>query len=897
MSSQAKPLILVDGSSYLYRAFHALPALMNSKGFPTGAIYGMINMLKRLLNDYHPEILAVVFDAKGRTFRDDLYAEYKATRSAMPDELSQQIAPLHKMIAALGLPLVMVEGVEADDVIGTIAKEASRAGFSVLISTSDKDFAQLVTSQITLVNTMTNTELNPDTVRDKFGVPPETIIDYLILVGDTSDNIPGVPKVGPKTAAKWLQHYGSLENIIAHAHEISGKVGENLRVAITQFSWVRDLVTIKTDIPLQLTLSDLKIKQSDTKNLINYYKEMEFKAWLAELLKEKTEDTINQNEFYTIINNKHLFTEFSKELMLVDIFSLQVLTSDEVYMDASIIGLSVAINAEKAVYIPFLHHYPDCPSQLDKRIILSELKPLLENKNIKKLTYDSKFLKKIFANEGIDLQGIDYDILLESYILDSTPTAHSLHSLALKYLGIRINEYAELAGKGSKQQPCSAIDIKKAAFYAAETTVTIFKLHEVLWHHLQEISAASLLNTIEMPLFPVLTTMERAGVLIDAKKLKTQEKAWAARLQVLEEEAFLTAGKSFNLNSPKQLQIILFEELKLPVLQKTPTGQPSTADAVLQELALDFAMPHLIIEYRSLSKLMSTYTTRLIEQINTKTGRVHTTYHQTGTSTGRLSSSDPNLQNIPIRTEEGRRIRQAFIAQSGFKILSADYSQIELRLMAHISKDPQLLQAFQRGLDIHTATAAEVAGIPLDQVTPEMRRNAKAINFGLLYGMSAFGLTRQLGIDRQAAQNYIDLYFSRYPKVKAYMDNTRLTAKEYGYVETLFGRRLYIPDINASQIPRQKAAERAAINAPLQGTAAEIIKLAMIKIHAWIVENNIPANMIMQVHDELVFEVRNDVIAAVQKKVSELMTTIIQLEVPIEVSVGLGDNWDDASKH
>lgn len=857
-SAQKKPLILVDGSSYLYRAFHAMPALVNSKGEPTGAAYGVINMLKRLLADYQPEHIAVVFDAKGRTFRDDLYSEYKATRKEMPPELAQQIEPIHQIIRAMGLPLIMIEGVEADDVIGTLAKQAAKKGIDSVISTGDKDLAQLVDQHITLINTMTNTTMNPQGVQEKFGVPPERIIDYLTLVGDTSDNIPGVPQVGPKTAVKWLQEYGTLDNIIANASKITGKVGEKFRAFIEQIPLTKALVTIKCDVALSIDDQALVIKPRNNPLLIELFKKMEFKSWLSELL--------NATETKAAVNEKATsLTEWLPHLKQKKQIALAIETSNTSYMSAALIGISLAIEPGRTFYINFV-------TAEGSELVL--LKTILEDKEIKKVGHNLKHIIEILANEGINLEGTYKDVMLESYILDSSGNNHNdVHSLALKYLGIKTDAPEELAS-------------------------IILQLDEALWPRIQQESGLKyVLETIETPLIPVLADIERTGVLINPDLLKQQEKELKIRLAELEKETFELAGEEFNLGSPKQLQEILFQKLNLPILQKTPTGQPSTADPVLQELALDFAIPKLIIEHRSLSKLMSTYTSRLVEQINPATKRIHTSYNQTGAATGRLSSSEPNLQNIPIRTHEGRRIRQAFIAAPGYMLVSADYSQIELRLMAHISEDPSLLKAFANNLDIHTATASEVWGVPLAEVSSDLRRQAKAINFGLIYGMSAFGLTRQLGIDRKSAQEYIDRYFARYPNVRAYMDNTRAQAKQHGYVETLWGRRLYLPEINASQIPRQKAAERAAINAPLQGSAADIIKLAMINVHHWLKEQPINARMIMQVHDELVFEVKESDVEAFKAPIRQLMGEVVSLKVPLLVSVGTGHNWDEASNH
>lgn len=898
MSPQSKPLVLVDGSSYLYRAFHALPALMNSKGFPTGAVYGMINMLKRLIADYQPEYMAVIFDTKGKTFREEIYSEYKATRQDMPSDLVKQIEPIHAIIRAMGIPLIAIDGVEADDVIGTLAEHATHNRIDSVVSTGDKDLAQLVNAHITLVNTMTNTKLNPESVKEKFGVPPERIVDYLTLVGDSSDNIPGVPQVGPKTAVKWLNEYDNLDNIISNAKNISGKVGENFRTFIPQLPLSKTLVTIKRDVPLPIKLEELHIKNADKNILIHFYKEMEFKNWLAELLNESKKETSNKPSQYEMITDESTLKKWIEQLNQVDSFAFDLEATSLDYMNAKLVGVSFAITPEKAAYIPFGHNYEKAPKQLEKNLVLTHLKPILENEKIKKIGQHIKFDIEILANSNINLKGGCFDTTLESYVLDSTGSNHNIDALALKYLGLSTISTIDLAGKGSKQLSFDHIDMQKMSVYSSENASVNLRLHQTLWPRINEQPGLKyIFENIEMPLVSVLSRIERNGVLVDPIKLETQGKELAKRLLELEKELFSITDTEFNINSPKQLQEILFNKLKLPVLQKTPTGQPSTADSVLQELALDFAIPKLIIEYRSLSKLMSTYTNRLVTQIDHLTGRIHTSYNQTGTATGRLSSSEPNLQNIPIRTVEGRKIRQAFIASPGNTLISADYSQIELRLMAHISEDPSLLNAFAKNLDIHKATAAEVGDVALDEVTADMRRNAKAVNFGLIYGMSAFGLTRQLGIDRKSAQDYINKYFARYPRVKMYMENTRVMAKEKGYVETLWGRRLYLPDINASQIPRQKAAERVAINAPLQGSAADIIKMAMIQIDQWLYEQKINAKMIMQVHDELVFEVAENEAEKIADGIRQHMTNVASLRVPLLVSIGIGDNWDEASAH
>jgi DNA polymerase-1 len=898
MPVTTKPLVLVDGSSYLYRAFHGLPPLMNSKNFPTGAVFGIVSMLKRLITDYHPDYVAVIFDAKGKTFRDDLYPAYKATRQEMPSDLIRQIEPIHAIIRALGFPIIMVDGVEADDVIGTLTTAASQEGWQVLVSTGDKDLAQLVNDKVTLINTMTNTLLAPAGVKEKFGVTPAQIVDYLTLVGDTSDNIPGVPQVGPKTAAKWLQQYETLDNLVKHANDITGKVGEKLRASISQLPLTKSLVSIKCDVELPLKFDDLKIQSIDKKLLIELFKDMEFKTWLSELLSETKTEVSDKPLPYEMITSENQFKEWLTLLRTAKQFAFDTETTSLEPLNAKLVGLSFAITPEKVAYLPLGHDYDGAPTQLGLNEVLEALKPIFENPQQQKIGQNIKYDMQVLANYHIKVQGVAFDTMLESYVLDSTGNRHDMDSLALKFLGLKTITFEEVAGKGSKQLTFNQVDIEKACAYAAEDAEVTLRLHQTLWPKVSaEAGLKSIFEKIEMPLVPVLADMERIGVLIDPAKLEAQGKELQKRLLELEAEVFTLAGVEFNMNSPKQLQEILFQKLKLPILQKTPTGQASTADAVLQELALDFAIPRLIIEYRSLSKLMTTYTNRLPEQIHPNTGRIHTTYNQTGTATGRLSSSEPNLQNIPIRSPEGRRIRQAFIAPPCYKLVSADYSQIELRLMAHISGDDSLLTAFANNLDIHKATAAEVWDTPLDEVTSDMRRDAKAINFGLIYGMSAFGLTRQLGIDRKSAQNYIDRYFARYPKVKAYMDNTRIQAKETGYVETVWGRRLYLPEIKSSQIPRQKAAERAAINAPLQGSAADIIKLAMIRIDDWLRTENINAKMIMQVHDELVFEVLSSEVETLSAKIRQHMSEVVNLSVPLLVSIGVGDNWDQASDH
>ena len=893
-------LILVDGSSYLYRAFHALPSLSTSSGQHTGAIYGVANMLRRLLKDYQPERMVVVFDAKGKTFRDDLYADYKANRPPMPDELRSQIELLHELVQAMGLPMLVVDGVEADDVIGTLAAQAAAAGMDTLISTGDKDMAQLVNGHVTLVNTMDNTTLDVPGVEEKFGIPPERIIDYLALVGDTSDNIPGVPKVGPKTAVKWLKQYGSLDEIIAHADEIKGKVGESLRASLDQLPLSRQLATIKCDVPLPGGPESFTVQAPEKGRLTKLVGDLEFRTWLSELLSSDeddapTGDDDNSDANYQIVQDREAFTAWLGRLQAAELFAFDTETTSLNYMQARVVGVSFAVEPGEAAYVPVAHGDPVGGKQLDRDWVLEQLRPLLEDPHKATLGQNLKYDRNVLLNYGITLRGMAFDTMLESYVLDSTASRHDMDSLALKYLNRKTIHYEDVAGKGAKQVSFDQVPIATAGPYAAEDADITLRLHQVLWPKLTaEPKLAALFRDIEMPLIPVLSDMERTGVLVDARMLARQSEELAARMQEIEQEAYAVAGEEFNLGSPKQIQAILFDKLGLPVLKKTPKGAPSTAEEVLAELALDYPLPRLILDYRSLSKLKSTYTDKLPKRIDPDTGRVHTSYHQAVASTGRLSSSDPNLQNIPVRTAEGRRIRQAFIAPTGYKILAADYSQIELRIMAHLSGDEGLLRAFAQGEDIHRATAAEVFGVPLGEVTGEQRRSAKAINFGLIYGMSAFGLARQLGIPRNAAQEYVDLYFERYPGVKAFMDRTRESARELGYVETVFGRRLYLPEINHRNGQRRQYAERTAINAPMQGTAADIIKLAMIETHRWIGETELDVTLIMQVHDELVFEVHEDRVAEAQAEIERCMTGVAELRVPLVVESGVGINWDEA---
>ena len=890
------PLILIDGSSYFFRAFHALPPLTNSKGQPTGAIYGVANMIKKLIKDYQPEELAVVFDAKGKTFRDEWYPEYKAHRPPMPHDLSIQFAPLIQLLEAMGLPILIIDGVEADDVIGTLARQATEQGIPVVISTGDKDMAQLVNEHITLINTMSNTTMDIEGVQTKFGIKPEQVIDYLTLIGDTVDNIPGVSKCGPKTAVKWLNEYQNLDNLLQNADAIGGKIGENLRASIPQLPLSKKLVTIKTDVELPLNWGELKPKPVNKEQLIELTRLFEFKNWLKELLGEEGSTSSNKPGIsripFELITTNQQLDHVLNQLEQCQAFCIDTETTSIDIMLAEIVGISLAIEEGKAVYIPFTH--TDGTVQLIREEVLTALKPVLENPQIKKIGQNLKYDYAVLKNHGITLKGIRYDTMLESYVLNSGAGRHDMDSLALKYLGHKTISYEEVAGKGAKQLRFDQIPVQKAAAYAAEDAEITLQLHNKLFPAIPE-SVQSVFNDIEMPLVTVLADMERLGVLIDAVTLEQHGNRLKERIYALEQEALHLAGKPFNLNSPKQLQEILFDSHKLPVIAKTPTGQPSTAESVLQELAYDYRLAAVILEYRSLTKLVSTYIDALPKKINPQTHRVHTSYNQAVTATGRLSSSEPNLQNIPIRSEEGRLIRTAFIAPDNCIILAADYSQIELRIMAHLSQDENLLKAFAQGWDIHAATASEIFQTPLEEVSSEQRRRAKAVNFGLIYGMSAFGLAKQIGVERQDAQYYIDTYFQRYPKVLEYMNRTRQQAHQLGYVETLFGRRLYLPEINTRNMVRQKAAERTAINAPMQGTAADIIKKAMISIAKWQNEQkNPPAKMIMQVHDELVFEVNKEEVEPCKTRVRELMEHAVTLSVPLVVSIGTGTNWDAA---
>jgi DNA polymerase-1 len=904
--SAQKTLCLIDGSSFLFRAFHAVPPLTNPKGEPTNAIYGVSNMLRKLLGEYKTDYVTVVFDAAGKTFRNALYPEYKANRTTMPDDLRVQIEPLHQLIRAMGLPLIMESGVEADDVLGVLAQHAAKQGFHVIISTGDKDMAQLVTEQISLEDTMKNVRLDVQGVVNKFGVKPEQIIDYLALMGDSSDNIPGVPKVGPKTAAKWLQEYQTLDNLIAHADDIKGKIGENLRASLSFLPLAKQLTTIKCDLDLPYSMDDLKRQPVNNAELKSLLAELGFSSWLKMLGDDNTgRDAINrvstavsvptEVQYETILTQAQLNHWLSK-LDHAELFAFDTETTSLDYSKAQIVGVSFAVEIGKAAYLPLAHNYLEAPAQLNRTDVLEQLRPLLENPNKAKLGQNLKYDAHVLANHGITLRGIAHDTMLESYVLNSTATKHNMDDLAKVYLGLKTISYQDVAGKGAKQLNFSEVAIDKATLYAAEDADITLRLHSVLSEKLAEHPKLLTLYTeLEIPLIDVLKRIEANGVLIDTDMLAHQSFELANHIISLEQHAHDVAGHTFNLGSPKQIQDILYNQLKLPVLKKTPTGQPSTDESVLQDLAdQNYQLPKLILEYRSLNKLKSTYTDKLPQQVDNKTGRVHTSYHQAVAATGRLSSSDPNLQNIPIRSEEGRKIRQAFIAPDGYKIVAADYSQIELRIMAHLSNDAGLITAFSTGQDVHRATAAEVFGVAPDQVTNDLRRSAKAINFGLIYGMSAFGLAQQLGLSNTQAKAYIDLYFTRYPDVKNYMDTIRELARQQGYVETLFGRRLYLPEINSRNPTLRQYAERTAINAPMQGTAADIIKRAMLAVDAWLQPAAVDAKIIMQVHDELVFEVFESQLDDCVLNIKRIMCAAAELTVPLVVDVGVGENWDEA---
>jgi DNA polymerase I len=903
-----RKLVLVDGSSYLYRAFNALPPLSNSKGEPTGAVLGVLNMLTKLIKDESPQRVAVVFDAPGRTFRDDLFDQYKAHRPPMPDDLRSQVQPLLDAVDAMGLPLLRITGVEADDVIGTLAKQGADAGYEVLISTGDKDMAQLVGPHIELINTMSNTRLDRTGVKAKFDVFPEQIVDYLALVGDSSDNIPGITGVGPKTAAKWLNQYQTLDALLAHAGDIGGKVGENLRNELAILDLSRKLATIDTSLQLSLTPEQLGPGAPDVARLRDLYGRLELRSLLKSLdpapATAAPENELpgaaaaptqaSAHDYQKIVSQQQLDSWLAK-LAAAPLISFDTETDSLDYMQARIVGLSFAVRAGEAAYVPLGHDYAGAPQQLDLEGVLAALKPLLQDPARAKLGHHLKYDTHILANYGIALAGQRYDSMLESYVLDSVATRHDMDSTAEKYLGIKTIHFEDVAGKGAKQITFNQVDVDRATEYSAEDADVTLRLHLALWPQIEALPRLKqLYETIEQPLVGVLYRMERTGVLVDRELLKVQSAQLAARMLELQALAHAEAGGTFNVDSPKQLQEILFGKLGIPVIRKTPTGQPSTAEDVLEELAASHALPKLILEYRGVAKLKSTYTEKLPEQINPNTGRIHTSYHQAVAATGRLSSTDPNLQNIPVRTPEGRRIRQAFVAPPGHSLVAADYSQIELRIMAHLSGDEALLRAFAEDRDIHQATAAEVFGTSLAAVSADQRRSAKAINFGLIYGMSAFGLARQLGIGRGEAQKYVDLYFERYPGVKRYMDETRRQARESGFVETVFGRRLYLPEIQSRNQALRQYAERSAINAPMQGTAADIIKRAMINVDAWLQSSRSPARLIMQVHDELVLEVADHAIDEVVVQLRERMAHAADLRVPLKVDVGVGRNWDEA---
>ena len=898
-------LVLVDGSYYLFRAYHAMPPLTNTSGYPTGVIFGVINMIKKHLTEGGPDYFAVVFDAKGKTFRNELYKEYKANRPSMPEDLATQIKPLHELIQALGIPLLVIDGVEADDVIATLAKKAAKRKIKTIISTGDKDLAQIVDQNIHLLNTMNNVRLDPNGVEDKFGIPPNRIVDYLTLVGDSVDNVPGVPKVGPKTAVKWLNEFGDLDQIIDNADKIKGKVGENLREFLPKISLTKELVTLKCDIDLDLNPEDLVICKADNDVLREMYNKWNFTSWLKQLDQENSGDKnkdLKGNESTAPNETKYetIFTEPELDLWLgklkkAKLISIDTETTSLDYMNAEIVGVSFSISAGHAAYVPLQHDYDGAPKQLSLKSVLKKLKPILEDETKRKVGQNLKYDKEVFANYCIELKGIEHDTMLASYVLNSTATRHNLDALALNYLNTKTIHYEDVAGKGAKQIPFSQVNIEEATPYAAEDAEIVIKLHDELFPKLQEIPALEKIYCdTEIPLLSVLSRIERNGVTIDSEMLERQSIDLKSQMGEIEIKAHNLAEESFNISSPKQIQSILYNKLNLPILAKTPKGQPSTAESVLQELSEHYKLPKLILEYRSISKLCSTYTEKLPQIVNSKTGRIHTSYHQAVTATGRLSSSDPNLQNIPIRTEEGRKIRKAFIAPKDYVIVAADYSQIELRIMAHLSKDKGLLAAFEKGQDVHRTTAAEVFAVSIEKVTKDQRRAAKAINFGLIYGMSAFGLAKQLGVERNEAKKYVDLYFERYPGVKNFMGLTRDTAKQDGFVETVYGRRLYLPEINSKNAPQRQYAERTAINAPMQGTAADIIKNAMIDIDEWLNKTNFNANMLMQVHDELVFEVHTKKLKEFINEVENRMTKNNCLSVPLEIDIGYGNNWDEA---
>ncbi len=915
--THTSPMILVDGSSYLYRAFHAIPPMSTSDGQPTNATRGVISMIRSLIKSYPDSPMVIIFDAKGKTFRDEIYSEYKAQRPPMPDDLRPQIEPIHRMVEAMGLPLVIIDGVEADDVIGTIAKQVGETGREVVVSTGDKDMAQLVTDKVTLVNTMNDTVMDIQGVKDKFGIPPELIIDYLALMGDKVDNIPGVPGVGEKTALALLQGLGSIKEIYTRLDDIAAlgfrgsktlakKMADNKDMAELSYT----LATIKCDVELPFNSLELQNKEADKDTLKEWFTKLEFKRWVAELDQapsvETASDTLNTDgqvavpvastleADYTTVLDKETFAVWLEKIQNAELTAFDTETTSLNYMAAELVGVSFSVEAGVAAYVPFAHDYEGAPEQLDRAWVLEQLKPWLEDDSQAKVGQHLKYDANVLNNYDIVLRGIAYDTMLESYVYNSVSSRHDMDTLAKKFLGHTCVSFEELAGKGKKQKTFNEIDLEQAAFYAAEDADITLRLHQAIWPQVEKTpELVSIFKDIECPLIPVLAKMEQTGALIDPELLHLQSAEIGAKLQELEIKAHEEAGESFNLSSPKQLQVILFEKQGLPIIKKTPKGQPSTAEPILQELAQNYELPRLIMEHRSLSKLKSTYTDKLPEMIQ-KTGRIHTSYHQAITATGRLSSTDPNLQNIPIRTAEGRRIRQAFIAPTGYKLLAADYSQVELRIMAHLSQDKGLLDAFTKDADVHKATAAEVFEVSLDEVTTEQRRRAKAINFGLIYGMSAFGLAKQLDISRPEAAKYIKRYFERYPGVQQYMENTREGAKEKGFVETIYGRRLYLPDIRAKNAMMRQAAERTAINAPMQGSAADIIKRAMIKMHDWLADTDLDVKMILQVHDELIFEVAEKDLEAAQAKITDIMENSSKIDVPLLVEAGIGDNWDEA---
>ena len=888
------PIILVDGSSYLYRAYHALPPLENSKNQPTGAIKGVISMIKRILIDHPESDLAVVFDAKGKTFRHDMYTEYKANRPPMPEDLVSQIEPIHKIIQLMGIKLIMISGVEADDVIGTLAEQARKKKLDTVISTGDKDMTQLVCKNVSVVNTMTGELLDESGVKEKFGVPPEHITDYLALIGDKSDNVPGVDKVGPKTAVKWLDEYTNLENVIKNAESLGGKVGENLRNSIDTLKLAHDLVTIKRDVELPFGIEELKVVKEDAEGLTKIYEELEFKSWLQEEPRQQTPKPKQLNSNYELINSEGALDKIIKAASRSKVIAIDTETTGLDYMDADLVGVSMAYEAGKAFYIPFGHEKQEV-SQLKEKVVLEKLKPFLEKAQNKIIGQNIKFDRNILARYGIKINSIKNDTMMMSYVLDASATRHNLDALSSYYLNHKTSTFEEVAGKGVKQITFDKVPLDLATNYAAEDADITLRLYEVLEPKLDSIKPLKkLMEDIEIPLIEVLSDMEQNGTLLNSKILASQSKDLESRIKKLEKLAYEIAGEEFNLGSTKQLREIFFEKLNYRVIKKTPGGQPSTDEKVLQELSEEYELPRILLEHRTLSKLKSTYTDKLPGQISSNTGKVHTSFHQAVTTTGRLSSSDPNLQNIPIRTEDGRRIRQAFEATKGNKIISADYSQIELRVMAHLSKDKGLLEAFNQGEDIHAKTASEVFDVNLDEVTPDLRRNAKAINFGLIYGISAFGLGKQLGINRNLAAEYMGMYFEKYPGVKAYMETTKDTARNAGYIETLFGRRLYLRDINASNAIRRQASERVAINAPVQGSAADIMKIAMINAHKSLKESKLKAQLTLQVHDELIVDTPKKETDKVVELLTKSMQEAADLDVPLEIDIGIGNNWDQA---